>query len=135
MKYFKAALILLFGLIATPALASSHGSISPDASFLDRVIFEIEHFVIHLQLTSHAVAVMLTSPSTGWVLLGNQTVCAGATPLVASLFSTAFTALLSYVLFVWICFSLTVLSAVRAITWFRQIAPAVTWRLSPRSAQ
>ncbi len=99
---------------ATAALASSHRAMPAGMSFGDQIAWEIQHYLIHMQLTFEAIRIWLVSPELGWALLGDQTICATLSPLVGVLFSSALGALVTFVativfgvmLFAWLALQL-----------------------------
>lgn len=103
-------------LIATAGIASasSHGGAPVGTSLVGMMLFEIEHFVIHTQLTFQALLLCLVSPSLGWAMLGDQTLCASVTPLVGLLFGSAWGALAT--------FALTVIVATLFLAWLARKA-------------
>lgn len=94
--------------LATSASASSHGA-PVFRSLFGRVLFEFEHFLIHIQLTTDALLLMFAAPSLGWTMLTAQTLCANVTPFVGLLFGTAGGAVVS--------FAVTVLLGIMFFTW------------------
>ncbi len=83
---------------AGSAFASSHGAMPQDLTFFGMVLWEIEHFEIHMGLTSDALQMMLVSPELGLTLLSDQALCAPVTPVTAVLFGNAPTAITTCVI-------------------------------------
>jgi len=84
-------------LMSGMAFASSH-SAPAEMTFLGMVLWEVEHFMIHMNLTASAIFAGFTSPAFAWAMLGSQTLCATLSPIVGILFATAWSALLTFAL-------------------------------------
>ncbi len=98
------------------AFASSH-SAPVDPTFLGRMLWEVQHFTIHMSLTASAIFTTATSPAFGWAMLGSQTLCASMSPIVGFLFGSAWSALLTFML------------AILAITAFVIWVSRLLWRI------
>ncbi len=94
MRFILTAVFLLAGVGI--ASASSHGAMPYGASFADLVVWELQHFALHLTLTLQAIQVMFVSPALGWAMLGDQAMCAGLGFVTAFLFKSAPLALLTF---------------------------------------
>jgi len=78
-------------------LVSAGGHNAPaELSFIGMVLWEVEHFMIHMGLTWQALATMPTSMQFGLALLEDQATCASMSPVVGMLFSSAWSALLVF---------------------------------------
>ncbi|MBP7805126.1 MAG: hypothetical protein KA052_02835 [Candidatus Pacebacteria bacterium] len=113
MKQRPGLFALLAGVLllsqASIAYASSHGAAPAELSFIGMVLWEIEHFMIHMNLTWQALLMVPSSPQFGWALLGDQTLCASMSPLVGVLFGSAWSALAT--------FALTILAMLSIMIW------------------
>lgn len=102
-----AACMLL--LVTGSAFASSHGAMPAGISLVEMVLWEIQHFALHMLLTFQALELMFVSPSLGLAMLGEQTLCASASPLVGALFGTAPAALVT--------FAITIMALAALLAW------------------
>lgn len=106
------------------ASATSHGGAPASMSLVAMLMFEIEHFIIHMGLTMQALLLCILSPSYGWTMLGDQTLCASVTPLVGLLFGSAAGALATFVL--------TIVAAALLFVWLVEKAWFALLRVSSR---
>jgi hypothetical protein len=67
MKKLATATLVALVVIGTavPAFASSHGAMPAGLSLWDQMVWEVEHYAIHMQLTFEAIRVWFISPQLG----------------------------------------------------------------------
>lgn len=84
-------------LVSVPAaFASSHGAMPAGLSLWDQASWEVQHYLIHMQMTFEAIRAWFVSPELGWALLNDQTLCATQGHLTEHLFDTGMHALVSF---------------------------------------
>jgi hypothetical protein len=81
------------GATVSAAFASSHGAMPAGLSLWDQMIWEVEHYALHMQLTFEAILAWFVSPQLGWDLLNSQTLCADQGGMTEHLFDTGMHAL------------------------------------------
>ena len=91
--FIASALLLVTAGVAS---ASSHGAMPAGLSFLQVMQWELEHFGLHLQMIYQAIQTMFVSPSLGWDMLSDQSLCADQGNLTSHLFDTALHALMTF---------------------------------------
>jgi hypothetical protein len=62
-------------------------------SLWDQMVWEVEHYALHMQLTFEAILAWFLSPHLGWDLLNSQTLCAEQGRMTGHLFDTGMHAL------------------------------------------
>jgi hypothetical protein len=94
-KLATATLVALAVASATvsAAFASSHGAMPAGLSLWDQMVWEVEHYALHMQLTFEAILAWFVSPQLGWDLLNSQTLCADQGRMTEHLFDTGMHAL------------------------------------------
>jgi hypothetical protein len=70
------------------AFASSHGAMPYGLSLWDQMVWEVQHYTLHMQLTFEAIRTWFVSPQLGWDLLNSQTLCAEQGRMTEHLFDT-----------------------------------------------
>ncbi len=99
MRRFGTAVLLAGAvLLASAGLAnaSSHGAMPPNLGFIDMMVWEIQHYTIHMQMTFEGIRTWFVSRELGWMLIDNQSLCAEQGRLTAHLFDTGMHALMSF---------------------------------------
>lgn len=81
------------GATVSAAFASSHGEMLAGLSLSDQIVWEVEHYALHMQLTFQAILTWFVSPQLGWDLLNSQTLCAEQGRMTQHLFDTGMHAL------------------------------------------
>jgi len=81
------------GVTVSAAFASSHGAMPAGLSLWDQMVWEVEHYALHMQLTLEAILAWFVSPQLGWDLLNSQTLCADQGRMTEHLFDTGMHAL------------------------------------------
>lgn len=100
LKKFSTALLLVGAVLFVStgvASASSHGAMPAGLSVIEMLNWEFQHFMLHMSLTYQALQLMSASPSLGWAMLSDQTLCAAISPLVSVLFGSAGAAAVTFV--------------------------------------
>jgi hypothetical protein len=87
------AALVITGVTVSAAFASSHGAMPSGLSLWDQMVWEVEHYVLHMQLTFEAIRTWLVFPQLGWDLLNSQTLCAEQGRMTEHLFDTGMHAL------------------------------------------
>lgn len=97
-RFGTAALLAGAVLLASAGIAqaSSHGAMPSNLGFVDAVLWEFQHFGMHMSMTFQAIQVWVVSPEAGWSLLDGQALCADQGQLTGHLFDTGMHALLSF---------------------------------------
>jgi hypothetical protein len=94
------------GTTVTAAFASSHGAMPAGLSLWDQMVWEVEHYALHMQLTFEAILAWFVSPQLGWDLLNSQTLCADQGRVTEHLFDTGMHALETFfstvIIMVWV---------------------------------
>jgi hypothetical protein len=67
-------------------------------SVWDQMVWEVEHYALHMQLTFEAILTWFVSPQLGWHLLNSQTLCADQGRMTEHLFDTGMHALETFFL-------------------------------------
>ena len=99
MRRFGTAVLLAGAVLLASvgvASASSHGAMPAGLSFTDMVVWEVQHYAIHMQLTAQAIQTWFVSPQLGWDLLDGQSLCSSQGRLTELLFDTGTHALESF---------------------------------------
>jgi hypothetical protein len=81
------------GATVSSAFASSHGAMPAGLSLWDQMVWEVEHYALHMQLTFEAILASFVSPQLGWDLLNSQTLCADQGRMTEHIFDTGMHAL------------------------------------------
>jgi hypothetical protein len=104
------------------ANASSHGLMPANLFFWEMVNWQLVHFRLHIDFVYAALTMTVTSPQTAWMLLSNQTLCAGTSPWTAFLFGSPGMSLVTFFVTVFTPIGLFFLALRRAIKIFRRHA-------------
>lgn len=89
------AATLFVGMEAAQATSHVRDPIA-DAGLIGAVLYEFEHFVMHLKFTLHALMLCFVSPELGVAMLADQTLCATVTPLTGFLFGGALMSVVTF---------------------------------------
>jgi hypothetical protein len=107
------------GTTVTAAFASSHGAMPAGLSLWDQMVWEVEHYALHMQLTLEAILAWFVSPQLGWDLLDSQALCAEQGRMTEHLFDTGMHALETFfstvVIMAWIGVQVGVQAAAGAL--------------------
>lgn len=117
MKRLATACLFLLAGIGV-AHASGHLPMSPSLSFSQMLLWEVQHFVTHMSMTYQAIELMFVSPSLGWAMLGDQTLCANTAHFTAHLFDTALHSLMTFVLAITVAAAFAAWCVLKARTLF-----------------
>ena len=89
------ATLTLLG-VSGPAFASFHNGAPAGTSILGHIMFEVQHFIMHMQMVGDAIIMAFVSPQTALMMLETSTICSSLSPMVSVLFATPVMSLLTF---------------------------------------